>query len=127
MRNTNYYIQFIFCISLFVCSTSCKREKKSTAETYSKKDSLKDITLIHSEQFYYYSKTSNPKYNHKINGKDENGNEVKGVVNLEGDIAIGVLKKDDEKEIEIISESINSNRIIATDINGFQYRLKLDE
>lgn len=132
MRNIHTYIKFIS-IGLLICTVSCKKEiqnikteKKLTTETSSKKDALKKIISINSEPSYYI-KTSNSKFNHKISGKDENGNQVNGVINLEDEIGIGVLKKDDINEIEIVSEHISSNRIIATDINGYQYRLKLDD
>lgn len=114
-----------------LCFISCKNEnynpekeiEKITAKTitHTKKDSTP------SNELYYYSKTNNTKYNHKITGKDNNGKNVKGEINLEGEIGIGVIKKEDDDEIEIISEQIDSERIIATDINGFRYKLKIDD
>lgn len=114
-----------------LCFISCKNEnynpekeiEKITTKTitHTKKDSTPP------SEFYYYSRTNNTKYNHKITGKDDNGKNVKGEINLEGEIGIGVIKKEDDDEIEIISEHIDSERIIATDINGFRYKLKIDD
>lgn len=132
MRNIYTYIKFIS-LGLLICTVSCKKEiqnikteKKLTTEISSKKDALKKIISTNSEPSYHI-KTSNSKFNHKISGKDENGNQVNGVINLEDEIGIGVLKKDDTNEIEIVSEHISSNRIIATDINGYHYKLKFDD
>ena len=120
---------FILIVPITLTIVSCKKEnnvqnlKKTTLtnSNYQKKSNPKDL-------FYCYSLTNNKKYNHKITGNDEDGNRVNGIINLEGEIGIGSLKKDDDnKEIEIVSEHIHSNKIIATDVNGYQYRLKFDE
>lgn len=132
MKTLNNYITLVF-IGALISSTSCKKEEinlkkiKTTSTNDLKKNTSKQITSTASEELYHYSETKNKKYDYQITGKDENGKNVKGVINLETEIGIGVVKKeDDTKEIEIISEHISSNRIIATDMNGFQYRLKLD-
>lgn len=130
MKTINSCIKLVF-IGLLISATSCKKEvinpeKKKTSGINT--DLQKNISSTNPEQLYYYSQTNNEKYNHRIVGKDETGKNVKGYINLETEIGIGIVKKEDEiKEIEIVSENINSRRIIATDINGFQYRLKLDE
>jgi hypothetical protein len=121
-------------MGLSITLTSCKKERinlekeRISSVDNLKKHSYKKIDSTTKEQFYYYSETNNKKYNHRITGKDDSGKNVKGVINLESEIGIGVIKKDDDvKEIEIVSESVNSDKIIATDINGFQYRLKFDD
>lgn len=133
MKTINSCFKLVF-IGLSITLTSCKKERInlekariSSVDNF-KKHSYKKIDSTTKEQFYYYSETSNKKYNHRITGKDDSGKNVKGVINLESEIGIGVIKKDDDvKEIEIVSESVNSDKIIATDINGFQYRLKFDD
>lgn len=135
MRKTTYTLFFSLIIGIIISITSYKQanldfEKniKSQSESYNKSDTHKNKTFTISEMLYCNSKNRNVKYDHPISGKDENGQEVKGIINLETEIGIGIVKKDDDtKDIEIISEQIKSNRIIATDMNGFIYRLKLDD
>ncbi|GGA87030.1 hypothetical protein GCM10008015_29650 [Flavobacterium palustre] len=133
MQTINSFLKLVY-IGLLITSTSCSKEeinlKKESISSVDnlKKNSYKKINSTTKEQFYYYSETNNKKYNHRITGKDDSGKNVKGVINLESEIGIGVIKKEDEiTEIEIVSENIYSDKIIATDINGFQYRLKLDD
>ncbi|MEY2869963.1 MAG: hypothetical protein RIR01_2466 [Bacteroidota bacterium] len=133
MRTINSCFKLVF-MGLSITLTSCKKERinlekeRISSVDNLKKHSYKKIDSTTKEQFYYYSETNNKKYNHRITGKDDSGKNVKGVINLESEIGIGVIKKDDDvKEIEIVSESVNSDKIIATDINGFQYRLKFDD
>lgn len=133
MKTINSCFKLVF-MGLSITLTSCKKERinlekeRISSVDNLKKHSYKKIDSTTKEQFYYYSETNNKKYNHRITGKDDSGKNVKGVINLESEIGIGVIKKDDDvKEIEIVSESVNSDKIIATDINGFQYRLKFDD
>lgn len=133
MQTINSFLKLVY-TGILITSTSCANEeinlRKETISSVdnSKKHSYKKVHSTTSEQFYYYSEANNKKYNHRISGKDDNGNNVKGVINLESEIGIGVIKKEDEiTEIEIVSENIYSDKIIATDINGFHYRLKLDD
>lgn len=107
-------------IGLLLNSTSCNKKE------IKKEENTKKSSINYSNDFYYYSSTSNKKYNHQVKGTDENGKNVNGVINLEDEIGIGVLKGNDSTEIEIISEHINSNGIMATDINGVKYKLKVD-
>ncbi|MES2241057.1 MAG: hypothetical protein V4497_12440 [Bacteroidota bacterium] len=125
----------IIFIGLLFCYSSCKNEDNNVQTLAINQQSrnlyLNNIEKRHiasnKEQFYYYSSANNKKYNYRVTGLDENGNSVNGVINLENEIAIGLLRGSDNTEIEIISEQINANRIIATDINGFEYKLKVDE
>lgn len=131
MRYTNTFNKVIL-TAITLCFISCKDEDYNPDKEI---DKITDYTSAytdkkntnHSNEFYFYSKTNNSKYNHKITGKDDNGKNVKGEINLEGEIGIGIIKKEDENEIEIISEHIDTNQIIATDINGFHYKLKIDD
>jgi hypothetical protein len=121
-------------IGLLICSTSCKNEdsnKKALAIRNQSKDYTSNrirqrLSVSDTQQLYYYSTANNRKFDHQFTGIDENGKKVNGVINLENEIAIGILKANDGNEIEIISDQINTNRIIATDANGFMYRLKID-
>lgn len=133
MPPLNSYFR-VFFIGLPIIVTSCLNEgnqntdKEKTIPSYLKIDSSTKISKKSNEQLYYHSESKNKKFDHEIVGKDENGKLVSGYINIESEIGIGVVKKeDDPNEIEIISEHINSNSIMATDINGFQYRLKFDD
>ena len=133
MKNTHNYVKLFF-FGILVCLfiTTTEEHQKSKSKITAKKENTKNtpvkIASTNPEKLYYYSDTNNKKYDYRISGKNENGEKVKGVINLESEIGIGVVKKEnDAKEIEIISDHINSHRIIATDMNGFQYRLKLDD
>ncbi|RVT71402.1 hypothetical protein EOD40_17330 [Flavobacterium sufflavum] len=131
------YINTIFKLSFFgllICSISCKKEDnnkqtldiKHQSEDCESNKSKKKNYLTDNHQFYYYSPANNRKYDRQVTGIDENGKNVNGVINLENEIAIGILKAKSGKEIEIISDQINTKEIIATDANGFMYRLKMD-
>lgn len=133
MRIFNTIFKLTF-IGFLICSTSCKNEDTNKRPLIIKKHSgdytsnriKKRLSISDTQQFYYYSKANNRKYDHQVTGKDENGKNVNGVINLENEIAIGILKANDGNEIEIISDQINTDKIIATDANGFIYRLKMD-
>ena len=124
----------VFFIGLPIIVTSCLNEgnqitdKEKTIPSYLKIGSSTKTSKKSNDQLYYHSESKNKKFDHEIVGKDENGKLVRGYINIESEIGIGVVKKeDDPNEIEIISEHINSNSIMATDINGYHYKLKLDK
>ena len=123
----------VFFIGLPIIVTSCLNEgnqntdKEKTIPSYLKIGSSTKTNKKSNEQLYYHYESKNKKFDHEIVGKDENCKLVRGYINIESEIGIGVVKKeDDPNEIEIISEHINSNSIMATDINGYHYKLKLD-
>ncbi|MEL1240446.1 hypothetical protein [Flavobacterium flavipallidum] len=122
IKNKAILISFISCC--YSCINSNENIKSLTKDkltnSIEKKAQLTKYTYSHSFNL-------DDKFTHQIKGKDEDGNDVKGIINLQGEIAEGTIKNDENKEIEIVSEHIQSNRIIATDINGFRYQLKLDE
>lgn len=127
MKKLQLFTKLIF-ISLLI--NSCKDENSntnsSTVKNYNSNKTKKELPLSHTQQLYHYSSANNKKYDYAVTGVDEEGRNVNGVINLENEIGIGIIKVDKGNEIEIISEQINSNRIIATDANGFIYRLKID-
>lgn len=127
MKKLQLFTKLIF-ISLLISSCKDKNSdtNSSTVKKYNSNKTKKELPLPHTQQLYHYSSTNNKKYDHAVTGVDEEGRNVNGVINLENEIGIGIIKADKGNEIEIISEQINSNRIIATDANGFIYRLKID-
>lgn len=66
------------------------------------------------------------KYKDHVCGTDEDGNNVKGHVTVEGENGIGILIDNKGHETEIVFEILNQKKIIATDIEGFKYKLKMD-
>lgn len=121
----------VIIIGLLIGSTSCLTKENNDRIIENKQNqelNSKKTTTNNSLQYYHYSSSNNIKYDHQVTGINENGESVNGVINLEHEIGIGIVKgKNDSDEIEIISDQINSNKIIATDINGVQYKLKVDE
>ena len=64
--------------------------------------------------------------NYKVSGTDEDGNEVFGSVNIEGAIGIGIISGIEAKGIEIVAERTGNNILTATDVKGYEYKLKVD-
>lgn len=69
--------------------------------------------------------TDSIKYNKYVSGTDEDGNNVQGKIIIEGKNGIGVLTGKGDTEIEVVIELLSNNKLIATDIDGFKYKLKL--
>lgn len=65
------------------------------------------------------------KYKNKVWGKDEEGYTVYGRIIVEGKNGIGILIDNKGQEIEIVFEMLSSKKLIATDIEGFKYKLKI--
>lgn len=72
-------------------------------------------------------KTTNDtsKFKNSVNGKDEDGNLVQGKVMIEGKRGLGILTNNHGEKIEIVFEMITHSKIIATDIEGIKYKLKI--
>lgn len=124
----NNLFQFII-IGLLISSSSCT--KNNQKDSFSEKEKIEEPkvkipNVSKTNEFYHYTSANNKKYDHQFTGTDENGEEVNGVINLEDEIGIGIVKGKNNNEIEIVSEDINYKEIIATDINGIKYKLKVD-
>jgi len=129
MRTKKNNLLKLLVVGLLISSTSCINNNKQN--TISKKEIVKEDTLkvsniLKTNDFYHYTSANNKKFDHHVTGIDENGEEVNGIINLEDEIAIGILKGKNNNEFEIVSEDINYTEIIATDINGTRYKLKID-
>jgi hypothetical protein len=64
-------------------------------------------------------------YQQRVIGTDENGEIVRGYINIEGEIGLGTLVRNDMKGIEIVVERIGKQKLIATDLEGYKYNLKI--
>lgn len=62
----------------------------------------------------------------KVHGTDEDGNQVSGSVNIEGKVGIGIIHGVEANAIEIVAEHIGHDLLIATDVKGYEYKLKVD-
>jgi hypothetical protein len=59
------------------------------------------------------------KSSYQVRGTDENGNEVYGSVN------IGIIRGVETKRIEVVAERTSRNLLLATDITGYEYKLRV--
>lgn len=105
----------LFCLSLFL--SSCKNSNESIQITkHSTHEIKKKVDTKELAQ-----------YNHAVTGTDENGQNVHGNINIVGEIGLGTLIRNDAKEIEIVVEYIDAYKLIATDLEGYEYNLKINE
>jgi len=125
LKNTTNIFKLFFTGLLLISIISCKNENRNKSVSI-RKSQIKKYNLADKQQFYYHSSNNNRKYDHRVTGTDENGKNVKGIINIENEIAIGILKGNNNTEIEIISDKIIDDKIIASDINGLEYKLKID-
>lgn len=65
-------------------------------------------------------------HNYHVHGTDEDGNKVFGTITIDGKLGLGMIRGNEAKGIEIIAERNGPNVIIATDVKGYEYQLKLD-
>lgn len=125
LKNRTNIFKLFFTGLLLISIISCKNENRNKSVSV-RKSQIKKYNLADKQQFYYHSSNNNRKYDHRVTGTDENGKNVKGIINIENEIAIGILKGNNNTEIEIISDKIIDDKIIASDINGLEYKLKID-
>ena len=125
LKNRTNIFKLFFTGLLLISIISCKNENRNKSVSI-RKSQIKKYNLVDKQQFYYHSSNNNRKYDHRVTGTDENGKNVKGIINIENEIAIGILKGNNNTEIEIISDKIIDDKIIASDINGLEYKLKID-
>ena len=102
---------FFFSISLISC-----KEKKEPLKIYDQ-SSFEVVTPIEN------SKPS--QYDYKVVGTDENGDNVHGVINIEGKIGLGNIVRIDATNTEVVAEWVNKNTLLATDLEGYEYTLKI--
>jgi hypothetical protein len=102
-----------FCLLLAL--GSCEKSGESKQVTHhSSYEVIKEIETAELNQ-----------YGNKVTGTDENGNNVHGNITIEGSIGLGTLIRNDAKEIEIVVEYVDKHKIMATDLEGYEYNLKI--
>ncbi|WP_418263195.1 hypothetical protein [Flavobacterium faecale] len=66
------------------------------------------------------------KYDHEVTGVDEKGNDIRGNINIEGEHGEGKLYNVlDKPEINIVIESNENGKLIATDADGNKFYLQI--
>lgn len=133
--NTTKLIFLSLALGLGSCKNENKLEKtadiifESTAAADAKLPKKANETAI-AEYMYEYDSSEEElgqdENNYKVHGTDEDGNKVFGSVNIEGEIGIGMISGTEAKGIEIVAERISQNQLIATDVKGYEYKLKVD-
>lgn len=66
-------------------------------------------------------------YNYNAYGFDDDGNEVTGNIAVDGKYGNGFLTKANGDEIDINVEWIGKGKLLATDEEGNEYELYVDE
>ncbi|MGH2664858.1 hypothetical protein [Flavobacterium sp.] len=75
-------------------------------------------------QYEYRTGTSGHyEYNYEVSGRDQNGNEVKGMINIEGKYGAGIIINKDGDSIEISAEWIKNGQLKAKDKKENEYEL----
>lgn len=97
----------LFCLSISL--GSCKKSAELIPSIHATTKKTQPLVLEH--------------YQQAVIGTDENGNKVKGYINIEGDMGLGILTTTDAKEIEIIVEGANKHKLMGTDLEGIKYNL----
>lgn len=122
MINTTKFIQLIF-LGISISFLSCDKENKPSKKSQ-KAAQKKEITG--SKKNYSYSEDIKSEYQYKVSGTDYDHNKVYGQIDLEGQNGIGTLIRNEDTTIEIVIENISHGKLIAIDIDGNKYELKLD-
>lgn len=122
----------------FLVLISCKKEQaKIQPQTLYKEvitpDDIKTITpeeakTYHKDIQYHYEyrtgTSGNYEYNYDINGLDQNGDSVSGVINVKGKYGAGIITNSDKKTIDIQVEWVDYGKLKGTDSDGNKYQLE---
>ncbi|KFF15685.1 hypothetical protein [Flavobacterium hydatis] len=142
MKNTSIKLKYII-YSLLLALLGCKNEQpqveKIKAQAFYKEvitpDDIKSITpeeakTYHKDIKYRYEYrtgiSGNYEYTYDINGYDQDGNLVTGIINIENKYDAGIIINNLDEEIDIKAEWVDYGRLKATDENGNEYNLVVD-
>ncbi|NRS89132.1 hypothetical protein HNQ02_002054 [Flavobacterium sp. 7E] len=117
MQTPNIAIKTIILLLIFT-NISCEHREKTNNKPPEKQASTKETSQVSIDSFTTPNSVT-------ISGTDENGNTVHGEGIIEGNTGLGTLMQKNGRKKDIIFEQINANNIIATDDDGFKYKLKL--
>ena len=127
----------ILFLLIFAIFFNCKENnvKKEIIEKEQIKPFLKtpptdDVTYHEdtTKEYEYRTGTSGDyTYNYNAYGFDDDGNEVTGNIAVDGKYGNGILTKANGDEIDINVEWIGKGKLLATDEEGNEYELYVDE
>lgn len=132
-----YFLNRIFTVILFTFFLGCK--ENTVKEVESKKEEIKpflktppkeDITYHEDTEKEYEYRTGvsgDYTYNYNAYGTDKDGNEVTGNIAVTGKYGNGILYNVNNEEIDINVEWIGQGKLLATDNEGNEYELYVDE
>lgn len=145
-NKTMQLFKIIIC-SLSLALLGCKnghsngqpKVEKNKPQTFYKEvitpDDVKSITpeeakTYHKDINYQYEYrtgiSGNYEYTYDVNGYDQDGNLVTGIINIENKYGAGIIINNNDEEIDIKAEWIGYGRLKATDENGNEYNLVAD-
>ncbi|MBE0393418.1 hypothetical protein [Flavobacterium sp. PL002] len=117
MQTSNIIIKTILLLVIFT-NISCEHKEKNNDKPPERQVPIKETSQVTIDSFTTPNSVT-------ITGTDESGNTVHGEGIIEGNTGLGTLIQKDGRKKDIIFEQINANNIIATDDDGFKYKLKL--
>lgn len=136
MKKLSSLSRILFLLS-FVVFFNCKENsaRKEAIEKEQIKPFLKtppkdDVTYHEdtTKEYEYRTGTSGDyTYNYNAYGFDKNGNEVTGKIAVNGKYGNGILFNLNDEEIDIDVEWIGKGKLLATDEEGNEYELYVDE
>jgi hypothetical protein len=118
--------------------TSCQKGQPKTKPNVSNKEVITpdDIKTITNEETKMYHKvlkndyeyqtetTGNNEYNYLVNGLDQVGDSVSGVINIKGKYGAGTIINIDKETVDIEVEWIDYDKLKGTDEDGNIYKLE---
>ena len=124
----------IFYVFIFFLIFGCKEDKNEILPTeerifFEKKHDFEPVKnpeqskTYHTDTAYKYEyrtgESGSYQYHYEVIGKDENGQDVSGIVDMEGKFGVGILN--DKTKVQ--AEWISHGEIKAVDENGKMYEL----
>ncbi|REG90484.1 hypothetical protein [Flavobacterium aquicola] len=132
--------KLLFIFLPFCFLTSCKKEQpKIQPQTFFKEvitpDDIKTITPEEAKTYHkdlkhkYEYRTGtygNYKYNYMVNGLDQEGDSVSGIINIKGKYGAGIIINKDKETIDIKVEWMDYGKLKGNDDEGNHYQLEAD-
>lgn len=136
MKKLSPLSRILFVLS-FVVFFNCKENnarkeaiEKEQIKPFLKTSPINDVTYHEdtTKEYEYRIGTSGDyTYNYNAYGFDDDGNEVTGNIAVDGKYGNGILTKANGDEIDINVEWIGKGKLLATDEEGNEYELYVDE
>lgn len=119
--NLNLSYKKVVCLAFLICTTTYIIEDKTPIETKSPTEKS-----IHFHEGLTFGSQKQFRYDYTVIGTDEKNKEVYGDMNIEAELGQGKLyTHNDPAIVEVVVESNQKGKIIATDSDGNKYFLKI--